>query len=79
MAERIQWETYARLDLGGLMKIEITDIPKNVNKIVIDVYNDDFSVKTFEPELHQIQPKTEIKNEDPREPIEIPEEMNSEF
>lgn len=61
------------------MKIEITDIPKNVNKIVIDVYNDDFSVKTFEPEIPHVQPKTEIKNEDPREPIEIPEEMNSEF
>jgi len=68
------------------MRIEISEIPKNVKKIILDinVINDDINVT----EITDV--KTDIKNElnvhsvneineNKREPKDIPEEMNQEF
>ena len=56
------------------MKIEITDIPKSVNKIVIDVFNNDFSVNTYEPTINGLKKSdTELKKVE--NPIEICKEI----
>ena len=69
------------------MKIEISDIPKNVQKIIINVFNDDFSVKTFEnvknvetvKSVEKENENTQSEKISDSEIPEIPDEMNQEF
>lgn len=68
------------------MRIEISEIPKNVKKIILDinVINDDVNVTEITDIKSDIKnepnvPSVNEINDNEREPKDIPEEMNQEF